>query len=259
MKDDLVNDTISRAAALNCVYGTSPNKIKGRIAELPSAQPTCTNTVPVDDCISRQAALDALGEEPPVWYDGEEFLSERIQWRRDVNAIKAVPSIQSDVSSMIQNAINASTGNNAAQPSVSKTETVGDVISRQAMINEINLHVGILYDSPTLVESLKLLVWSLPPAQPVEDIHREKEQAYYCGYEDGAKAARSAQPGWIPVTERLPDGEGRTIVTTKWDDGCTVSYAYYWGAVGKWGSITDNVIAWMPLPTPYRGGGQENA
>lgn len=34
MKDD----TISRAAALNCVYGTSPNKIKGRIAELPSAQ-----------------------------------------------------------------------------------------------------------------------------------------------------------------------------------------------------------------------------
>jgi len=36
---DLVNDTISRAAALNCVYGTSPNKIKGRIAELPPAQP----------------------------------------------------------------------------------------------------------------------------------------------------------------------------------------------------------------------------
>lgn len=34
MKDD----TISRQAALNCVYGTSPNKIKGRIAELQSAQ-----------------------------------------------------------------------------------------------------------------------------------------------------------------------------------------------------------------------------
>lgn len=35
MKDDM----ISRQAALNCVYGSSPNKIKGRIAELPSAQP----------------------------------------------------------------------------------------------------------------------------------------------------------------------------------------------------------------------------
>lgn len=33
-----MNDLIDRQAALNCVYGTSPNKIKGRIAELPSAQ-----------------------------------------------------------------------------------------------------------------------------------------------------------------------------------------------------------------------------
>ena len=69
-------------------------------------------TIMKDDMILRQAAINALGEEPPVWYDGEEFLAERSQWRRDVNAIKAVPSIQSDVSSTIQNAINASTGNN---------------------------------------------------------------------------------------------------------------------------------------------------
>lgn len=34
MKDDM----ISKQAALDCVYGTSPNKIKGRIAELPSVQ-----------------------------------------------------------------------------------------------------------------------------------------------------------------------------------------------------------------------------
>ena len=47
-----------------------------------------------DDMISRQAALDALGEEPPVWYDGEEELAERYQWRRDVAAIKALPSAQ---------------------------------------------------------------------------------------------------------------------------------------------------------------------
>ena len=53
----------------------------------------------------------------------------------------------------------------SAQPSVSKTETVEDCISRQAMINEIDLHVGILYDNLTLVESFKLLVRSLPSAQ----------------------------------------------------------------------------------------------
>ena len=50
MKDD----TISRAAALNCVYGTSPNKIKGRIAELPSAQPGC------EDAVSKEAVSSWL-------------------------------------------------------------------------------------------------------------------------------------------------------------------------------------------------------
>ena len=47
-----------------------------------------------DDMISRQAALDALGEEPPVWYDGDDEIAERNQWRRDVAAIKALPTAQ---------------------------------------------------------------------------------------------------------------------------------------------------------------------
>lgn len=45
-----------------------------------------------DELIRRQDALEALGEEPPVWYDGEDEIAERNQWRRDVNAIKAVPA-----------------------------------------------------------------------------------------------------------------------------------------------------------------------
>lgn len=50
-----------------------------------------------DDTISRQAAIDALGEEPPVWYDGEDEIAERNQWRRDVAAIKSLPSAQPDI------------------------------------------------------------------------------------------------------------------------------------------------------------------
>ena len=46
------------------------------------------------DLISRAEAIDALGEEPPVWYDGEDEIAERNQWRRDVAAIKALPSEQ---------------------------------------------------------------------------------------------------------------------------------------------------------------------
>ena len=51
----------------------------------------------MDDLISRQAAIDALGEEPPVWYDGEDEIAERNQWKRDIEAIKQLPPIQPDI------------------------------------------------------------------------------------------------------------------------------------------------------------------
>ena len=105
MKDD----TISRAAALNCVYGTSPNKIKGRIAELPSAQlvniaklqPNCNQVA--SDCISRAAVVDAI--EGVDWYhmtDSGEMVhgansAEHQAWYKaeDVYAaIEGVPSTQ---------------------------------------------------------------------------------------------------------------------------------------------------------------------
>ena len=48
-----------------------------------------------DDLITRQAALDALGEEPLVWHEDDAGeVAERNQWRRDVAAIKALPSAQ---------------------------------------------------------------------------------------------------------------------------------------------------------------------
>ncbi len=52
---------------------------------------------PMDDLISRQAAIEALGEEPLVWHEGEDEIAERNQWRRDVNAIKALPSTQPEL------------------------------------------------------------------------------------------------------------------------------------------------------------------
>lgn len=50
----------------------------------------------MDDLISRQAAIDALGEEPVVWMEKEDEYGQGLnnQWRYDVNALKAVPSAQ---------------------------------------------------------------------------------------------------------------------------------------------------------------------
>lgn len=55
----------------------------------------------VGDMISRQAAIDALGEEPPVWYDGEDEIAEQNQWRRDLEAIKNLPSVQPELPSYV--------------------------------------------------------------------------------------------------------------------------------------------------------------
>ena len=44
------------------------------------------------DLISRAEAIEALGEEPPVWCDEEYEIAERNQWRADIEAIESVPS-----------------------------------------------------------------------------------------------------------------------------------------------------------------------
>ena len=48
-----------------------------------------------DDLISRQDAIDALGEEPEVWLENDDYeLGLNNQWHYDVNALKAVPPAQ---------------------------------------------------------------------------------------------------------------------------------------------------------------------
>ena len=46
----------------------------------------------MEDPISRQAAIDALGEAPEVWTDSPEEFAALNQWEMDVKAIEAVPS-----------------------------------------------------------------------------------------------------------------------------------------------------------------------
>ena len=48
----------------------------------------------MDDLISRQAAIDALGEKPLAWTEGEYELGLQNQWQSDVDALKALPSAQ---------------------------------------------------------------------------------------------------------------------------------------------------------------------
>ena len=70
----------------------------------------------------------------------------------------------------------------------------------------------------------------------------------------------SAEPSWIPVSEKLPKESGFYLVTLKTDGVAYLEdvflkrfvYVITYDAVAMcWGYGDKNVIAWMPLPKPY--------
>ncbi len=86
-------------------------------------------------------------------------------------------------------------------------------------------------------------------------------QAFYAnGYKAGYKQAildgktqyQRPLDEWIPVNERFPDKEGKCLVSTDYGDVCMDSYRD-----GCFVLNLGNVIAWKPLPEPYKKGGAE--
>ena len=76
-----------------------------------------------------------------------------------------------------------------------------------------------------------------------------------------------SEPHWIPVTERLPETDDEVLTTYIVNGDKTKRYTetssyYFDGFSGYWSSPWDEyriagtrieVIAWMPLPEPYKG------
>lgn len=54
------------------------------------------------------------------------------------------------------------------------------------------------------------------------------------------------QTNWIPASKRLPEENKYYLTTTMYHE----VYCDYWG--GKSFNRTEEIIAWMPLPKPYK-------
>lgn len=104
-----------------------------------------------------------------------------------------------------------------------------------------------------------------------DNMYEKLNEAHNEGYDVGYWAGRrDYEPRWIPCSERLPEKNGRYLVTrglnacgAMWNRVYLINYSdlmglkserIWWnGNVGKsdFERIND-VIAWMPLPKPYK-------
>lgn len=77
-------------------------------------------------------------------------------------------------------------------------------------------------------------------------------RAYQHGYETAQEDM--SKNDWIPCSERLPIPPTFCLVTTDGSHGDVIDIALYMS--DGWHKASE-VIAWMPLPKPYKGGDDE--
>ena len=111
------------------------------------------------------------------------------------------------------------------------------------------------------------IVADLIKGLPSADAVHKPDYSYEADMVRRLKKELSAEAEWIPCSERLPSEDGRYLVcmnweyeymeVLKWADGWNC-YRCYDGKIGRENEIDGaDIIAWMPLPTPYKGGGNE--
>ena len=149
---------------------------------------------------------------------------------------------------------------------------MSDLISRQ----DIKYHVQLEAMGNGQYEEVEIAykndIESLPSADAVQiPIKLEKRypqsrdeditDAFMRGYLAGRSSA-DRPTGWIPVSERLPEKDGSYLVCMSWNYHYmdVFMWADGWNCIRRINGMVDreseidgaDIIAWMPLPKPYR-------
>ena len=111
------------------------------------------------------------------------------------------------------------------------------------------------------------VIWNRYKAE--YEIERETLDAYEMAIEalsvanlkEEFESADAVQGEWIPCSERLPKEKARVLTYDTMGDVVFGQYdkgKWYWEAeaCADYWAKNDGVIAWMPLPTPYKGGAE---
>lgn len=76
-------------------------------------------------------------------------------------------------------------------------------------------------------------------------------KGFECGTQRQLEADKADIPTWIPCSERLPSEWEHVLVYT--DITYKSPFEIAWIVKGRWASTTSKVLAWMPLPEPWKG------
>lgn len=150
---------------------------------------------------------------------------------------------------------------------------MSDLINRKEAIELLTSRVlssiGIFGDLGGAVSGARELIRAMPSAEPEEEVFewchdcKEYDQNKHCCHR-WTKVIRQtieemkaeSERKWIPVTEALPKMKEVVLIT---NDKGNVAYGQYQGTFRNnnewfWRHKTlETIIAWMPLPEPYRG------
>lgn len=97
------------------------------------------------------------------------------------------------------------------------------------------------------IKSYKRYLMGGNPIWSVEEVAKAFDMAI--------EALSAERTGWIPVSERLPLYGEKVIVCTR-NNRVAMSYCFV-QREGFFSDVQDCVLAWMPLPEPYKGGDAE--
>lgn len=100
--------------------------------------------------------------------------------------------------------------------------------------------------------------------------HNYETLMYFYNNAVNANMAQLSNNGWIPCSERLPDKYCHCLVTRRNDykDGSFdsdvredvyIELEGVWDWQSKFEGLIDNIIAWQPLPAPYKPTAQQDS
>ncbi len=141
-----------------------------------------------------------------------------------------------------------------------------DLVSRQDVIEEckaefLNPNVQRETETQTLADQSYARGWNACNRQWIKLVSQmpsTQTELYQWQVEFVKVFMDALDPDWIPCRKELPPDDRTVLVTLRWGtDDYEITTGEYWHdspSSPGWGTYEGHVIAWMPLPEPYKDG-----